>query len=365
MKSSLYRPVPSRLRPHLLFTRSRSHHRLPSQDKLLRVMRGVYLRPVAGLKSWEQQRVVSLARAIGALQRVPSARCLTHTSAALVQGIEMWSQEPDVYLAVPSRPARAATPLPVFSYRAGRVPVEVDRPGDGDREVMLRRRALALEHGEIEVVGSVTVTTVLRTAFDCACDEPPHNALAIADSALRLWCEPDRRRPGDCSQRWAQARQVWDGLVARHPRRRGIAQARAVLTEATPWAESPGESLVRWIVLVLGLPRPVLQHRVDTRTRRRYIDLSWPELRIAIEYDGADKYQGMDDVLDEKYRQDDIHAQGWTFLRITAKDLRHMRELADRILALFPVDVVANLQPVADLVGNGLWGPAPEESLLA
>ena len=79
-------------------------------------MRGAYLKPERNLMCWEQRFTVSLARAIAALQLLPSARCLTHTSAALVQGLAMWTHEPDVYIAVPSTAyddhAASSVPLP-------------------------------------------------------------------------------------------------------------------------------------------------------------------------------------------------------------------------------------------------------------
>ena len=122
--------------------------------------------------------------------------------------------------------------------------------------------------------------------------------------------------------------------------------------------------LLRWMVLVLGLPEPVLQYRVDIRTGERFIDLCWPELRIAVEFDGRLKYRTGDDVFAEKLRQDDIQAQGWIFLRVTWEDLREMRLVADRLLALFPAEVIARLKPVPDLEGVGLWGSVPEGSLV-
>ena len=41
-----------------------------------------------------------------------------------------------------------------------------------------------------------------------------------------------------------------------------------------------------------------------------------------------------------------------------------MRLVADRLLALFPAEVIARLKPVPDLEGVGLWGSVPEGSLV-
>lgn len=328
-------------------------------------MRGYSLVTSPDLAPWEQRTAVSLARAIAALQRAPAARCLTHTSAALVLGLGMWAQEPDVHLATACRPRRTATRLPAVHYpRTGPPTPAPGGPRAGAKVVHLRRRRLDLPGEDIIEVAGLPVTTALRTAFDCACDEPAHNALCIADSALRLVCDPCTWRPGQCEAPLAQARAAWQRMIEAGAGRHGIRQARAVLAAASPWSDSPAESLVRWLVLALGLPAPELQHPVETRRGTRYLDLSWPDLRIVLEADGRMKYQAPQDIYDEKLRQDDIHAQGWTMLRIPTEDLRDLRALAGRILALFPAPVLAGLRPDPLLRGAGLWGSRSEGPVL-
>lgn len=82
----------------------------------LPIMRGYPLVTSPDLAPWEQRTAVSLARAIAALHRASAARCLTHSSAALVLGLGMWTQEPDIHLATASRPRRTATLLPAVRY---------------------------------------------------------------------------------------------------------------------------------------------------------------------------------------------------------------------------------------------------------
>ena len=58
-----------------------------------------------------------------------------------------------------------------------------------------------------------------------------------------------------------------------------------------------------------------------------YVDLAWPELRLVVEYDGQVKYDDLAGgdparvVAAEKDREDAIRAQGWTFVRMTARQL--------------------------------------------
>lgn len=73
---------------------------------------------------------------------------------------------------------------------------------------------------------------------------------------------------------------------------------------ADPFSESPGESVARLVVRASGLPAPVTQYRYEDREegRRYYIDLAWPQLRIAIEFDGFMKYVSPEDLRAEKRR---------------------------------------------------------------
>ena len=266
-------PVPAHLRPTIIYSGRRKRFTASRNPGLLRLMSGAYLRPVPGRQRWEQRFMVSLARAIAAHQLLPSATCLSHTSAALVQGLSMWTREPDVYLAVSGHPRLTTTTLPAFRYPASGVPVPVESASSEASPIRLHRRQLQLRDEEIEVVGGVPVTSVLRTAFDCACDEPPYNALSIADAALNRHCRPDPWHRDACATRLCSAHACWDTLITRHRGRRGIAQARAVLAAASPWAVSPGESVLRWMALVVGMPEAIASSRY--RGYRRTGSWTW------------------------------------------------------------------------------------------
>ena len=269
-------PIPAHLRPTIIYSGGRKRFHASRNPGLLRLMPGAYLHAVPGRRRWEQRFMVSLARAIAAQQLLPSATCLSHTSAALIHGLAMWTGEPDVYLAVSGNPRLTTTTLPAFRYPSSGVPAPIDPAHPKATPIRMHRRRLQLRDEEIETVGGVPVTSVLRTAFDCACDEPPFNALSIADAALNRHCRPDPWHRGSCATRLRSAHACWEELVARHRGRRGIAQARAVLAAATPWAVSPGESVLRWMTLVVGLPRAIAQFPVPGLSKDRFLDLGWP-----------------------------------------------------------------------------------------
>ena len=152
--------------------------------------------------------------------------------------------------------------------------------------------------------------------------------------------------------------------MARHRGRRGIEQARAVLAAATPWAVSPGESVLRWMTLVVGLPEAIAQYPVPGLSKDRFLDLGWPDHRVVAEFDGRIKYHSEEDVFLEKLRQDELESLGWRFFRATWSSLGDMRTQADRLLAMFPLEVVSRLSPAVELQGSGLWGERPSGVLV-
>ena len=129
----------------------------------------------------------------------------------------------------------------------------------------------------------------------------------------------------------------------------GTRRARAVVNIASPLAESPGESVLRWLVAALGLPMPQLQMGIEVDGWLWFPDLSWPDVRIYLEFDGELKYQDREDLWREKRRRDALAAAGWRCLHVTWADLRNPSHLRAAILDLFPSEMVRRLTPVAAL----------------
>src|SRR5262249_53959251 len=69
---------------------------------------------------------------------------------------------------------------------------------------------------------------------------------------------------------------------------------------------------------------------IDVLARIRYVlDLCWPELRIALEYDG---YEAHEYRLDRDAQRDlDLERRGWITIRATAADLREPSALLARL----------------------------------
>jgi hypothetical protein len=118
------------------------------------------------------------------------------------------------------------------------------------------------------------------------------------------------------------------------PRLQGSARAREASRLADGLAESPQESRLRLLIGRSGLPAPIAQHRVfDDQGFIARVDFAYPELRIAIEYDGL--WHGERRAfLDDRRRLNRLVAAGWVVLHVTLDDLRRPELLMARIRAL-------------------------------
>ncbi|HXR44507.1 MAG TPA: hypothetical protein VN759_06850 [Pseudolysinimonas sp.] len=120
---------------------------------------------------------------------------------------------------------------------------------------------------------------------------------------------------------------------------RHIRRLRAALDDARVGAWSRPETLLRLLIARAALPEPVLNTPVPLDDRRvAYPDLAWPDVRIAIEYDGRwhDDSRFRDGDADRHERLVDA---GWLVVRVRSADLfvrpsaliaRLIRRLAER-----------------------------------
>lgn len=264
---------------------------------LQRLRRGVYLPPAEGdgVALLRQSEALNEIRAVA--ERLTTNFVFSHTSAALLHGCWTWRLPPEVHVCQACTPKASVGADP----RLHRHPVEIP------------------EH-EREVVVGLPVTSLERTVVDCAARLPSEQAIVVADSALRMGADE------------AEILRIVDT----RRRTRGIRRARRVVDAAVDSSESPGESIVRWIIVDGGLPRPSTQIAVDTWNGTKWIDLGWPDVKVGVEFDGAGKYgaDGRDarrDLLDEKRRHDALVEAGWTLVRVTWSELDRPDVLLTRV----------------------------------
>lgn len=143
----------------------------------------------------------------------------------------------------------------------------VDRPGASGRQAIITAE-------DIDYVDGVYVTTPLRTVSDLLRGLYRPYALAAADAYARAGLiDPE---------------EVVE-YVARLKGYRGIIQARSLAQLIEPRSQSPGESWQRLRMLDAGFPPPEPQFEVvDDLGRSFFLDLPYPELLIATEFDGRE-----------------------------------------------------------------------------
>jgi hypothetical protein len=118
------------------------------------------------------------------------------------------------------------------------------------------------------------------------------------------------------------------------PRCWGSGRAREVAGLADGLAESAQETRLRLLVHRAGLPTPVAQYRVrDADGFVARLDFAYPDLKLAIEYDGM--WHGERSAfLDDRRRLNRLVAAGWLILHVTADDLDHPGRLLARLRSL-------------------------------
>ncbi|HET8616939.1 MAG TPA: DUF559 domain-containing protein [Actinomycetales bacterium] len=162
------------------------------------------------------------------------------------------------------------------------------------------------------------LTSAARTWADLAARLSLVDLVVVADAALR--------RGLVTTAQLATTVETWST-------RPGAALLRRALPLVEPRTDSPMETRLRLLLVLAGLPQPVAGR--DVALTGAWIarpDLSYPELRIAIEYDGdhhrVDRQQWQSDI----YRRRLLEEAGWLVLVFTADDvLRRPDETVRRV----------------------------------
>ncbi|MGZ4572937.1 MAG: DUF559 domain-containing protein [Blastococcus sp.] len=223
------------------------------------------------------------ARIAAVLLTSPGFAVVSHQSAAALWGLQ-----------VPPQPDDRRVHLTVATGSAVR--------GRADRVI----HRSPLYRGDVVRREAFVRTSPSRTWADLAGVLQPGALLAVTDQLLALGCSVNEL----------------DQQLARRPRGRGVARARAVLPVADARAESPMESVLRWLVHSSGLPAPELQYDVHT-AGGRFIgraDLVWPARKVLVEFDG-DLHRDRDVFVHDLRRQNQLMAEGWIILRFSSADV--------------------------------------------
>ena len=174
-------------------------------------------------------------------------------------------------------------------------------------------RTLPSDH--VRRVGRTRCTTGLRTALDLARGEPLPEAVVALDVLLArgIADEEDLRR------------------AAGELERGGACRARRAIGLSDRRAESQPESRLR-VALVLGGLCPVPQHVVRDEEGRfvARVDLAFPEVKVAVEYDGA-WHGGRGQLSKDRRRLNALVRAGWQVLHVTAADMHDQDRLVGAV----------------------------------
>ena len=242
------------------------------ERRVLRLYTGVYLRADV-----EQ---TPLIRAEAAALVVSEDSVVCDRSAAWLHGVEV-------------NRFRELDRVPALECYVLRGHDPIDRPecGGGTRDLM------PCDWTEI---GSVKVTTPVRTAMDLGCKLSRREALAAMDALARAYglTSLDMMR-----------------LMPRFFRRRGVVQLRELIPLVDARAESQPESWTRLEIADRGLPAPELQWWVNVDGVPTYrLDLAYPHARIAVEYDGEEFHSSPEARERDRIRRQWLRDHGWTVI---------------------------------------------------
>jgi len=228
----------------------------------------------------------------GAALLLPPGAVVTGRSAAHLYGAR---------LASPTDPVTVASP----------------EPWRGGRGIHPTQRQLAA--GDLRVYQGVPVTTPLATGYELARVLPLDDAVVWLDALGRA--------------RALRPRQLHEH-ASRHRGESGWRSAQRALSLCDPRAESPPESLIRLHLTLGGVLPPVPQyHILDGGKFVARVDLAWPRLKVALEYDGqwhADAGQ----LGRDRRRIRQLNALGWYVYPVTSADLHEMPRLVAQVHAL-------------------------------
>ena len=199
--------------------------------------------------------------------------------------------------------------------------VVVPRDAVVPRRSGLTARVAFLPPGDLTVPGSTDVPCLRtgRAVADLLRLLPPMEAVVVADAV-----QQERLLDADALQI----------ELAAHTGLRGVRLAHRALELSDPRAGSPQESRVRYLLVQAGLvPVPQYEVRDSAGQFVARVDLAFPAVRLAIEYDGRAVHEREDVFVHDRRRQNALVREGWTVLRFTAADLRHPAVLISQVRA--------------------------------
>ena len=276
---------------------------------------------------WERRQRVAEARILSAVRACSQTLVFTFYSALVIWGVPGWLNNPDVTFRASHRYTRTSLP-PVRM-------VDVTIPG-----VPMRQTRCSPLDGQVARLGQILVDTLENTALMFACFAHPLEAFVAVCGILRKLADADTRSHRRYADLAEPIRQKLLEILDRATGLRGVRTARAVVRFASAQCESVGERAFLWVLLTVAPAMPVVQHHVVANGRDRWIDVAFPALKIAIEFDGAGKLGTTEEEIrrarrDMLRRDADLARLGWHVYHFTWEDLVDLEALRAQLVVMF------------------------------
>ncbi|MFW3170558.1 DUF559 domain-containing protein [Geodermatophilus sp. CPCC 206100] len=184
-------------------------------------------------------------------------------------------------------------------------------PGSHPRRIPgVRVRRMPLDPADVRLLDRVRVVSPVAATVRAAALLEPDDAVVAIDRLVTA---------GVVDLAAVRSRVAAPGAAS--------ARVRRACRRADGLAESPQETRLRLLMADGGLPVPVAQYRVRHEGREvARVDFAWPDLRVAVEYDGAWHAEPGQFARDRR-RLNRLQAAGWTVVFVTAADLHRPAEV--------------------------------------
>ncbi|WP_130506413.1 hypothetical protein [Microterricola gilva] len=204
--------------------------------------------------------------------------------------------------------------------------------GQGPRRAGVIGHRLPIDTPCADSVGGFTVTDAASTWCQLAAALSREELTAAGDFIL----SGIRRPGGGRSDALAQLEEL-RAAVSRHGAGRGATALRWALEHVRVGVDSPQETRLRLALVAHGFAEPVIGFpvAVDHGTLTLHPDLAWPDLRLAIEYEGDEHRESKRRFRADIRRREKFEAAGWRVIRVTADDLgEELRAFITRVRAI-------------------------------
>lgn len=234
-------------------------------------------------------------RAQAALDVSPRASHVSHHTAARLWGAVV-PETPDVHVSVLASTAQSAR-----SLRQG-----------------LRSHLMVAEPATT-VLRGLRLSTPEQVFLDLAGAGLDLIDLVVAGDSLVKGCRTSREKLVAASAAWRGA---------------GAKRARAAASRVRTGVDSPMETRLRLLLVLAGLPEPevnLIWRHPDGSWKRRF-DLSYPGLKLIVEYDGRHHAEDTQQWQHDLKRREELDALGWRIIVVTREDLRvRPEQVLDRV----------------------------------